>query len=65
MLISATALLAAAVVVVSANPAPVAKNFFLIAVDDLRPMFGESFGCALHHSLGLGFDSVFAGIRRY
>jgi iduronate 2-sulfatase/deleted-in-malignant-brain-tumors protein 1 len=30
-------------VVVAASPAPGAKNFFLIAVDDLRPMFGESF----------------------
>ena len=29
---------------VAAAPAPAAKNFLMIAVDDLRPMFGKSFG---------------------
>ena len=37
-------LLLAAAAATPGAPAPGAKNFFLIAVDDLRPMFGESFG---------------------
>ena len=31
-------------VLTSATQAPTRKNFLLIAVDDLRPMFGRSFG---------------------
>jgi arylsulfatase A-like enzyme len=30
--------------VAAAAPAPAAKNFLMIAVDDMRPMFGKSFG---------------------